>query len=273
MYNRYFEQILREAEANPRRGIISENYAPADDRCIKPGERVFFTVKNAASIDNLRRGIESVPPEYQKYFLAPLLYEVSVHNNTGGVFKGFYKDAGGVGKYGGRGENALPRIMGEIQLKPPVFSRFDAESLVFREDANTLIGSLPQTDILYLDPPYNQHPYGSNYFMLNIVAENRIGERLSKVSGIPAGWNRSEYNKKNAALSALEDLISRAKSRYIVLSYNSEGFISLERFTDMLNKYGRVNTHSIKYNTYRASRNLGNRAKHVREYIFVLVRG
>ena len=34
---------------------------------------------------------------------------------------------------------------------------------VFREDANALVGRLPEVDLLYLDPPYNQHSYFSNY--------------------------------------------------------------------------------------------------------------
>ena len=56
---------------------------------------------------------------------------------------------------------------------------------------------LPPVDVAYLDPPYNQHPYGSNYFMLNLLASGRepAAEELSQVSGIPKNWNRSHYNK------------------------------------------------------------------------------
>ena len=43
-------------------------------------------------IDTIRKAIDSVPESYKKFFLAPLLYEASVHTNTSGVFKGFYKD-------------------------------------------------------------------------------------------------------------------------------------------------------------------------------------
>ena len=28
-------------------------------------------------------------------------------------------------------------------------------------------------DLAYFDPPYNQHPYGSNYFMLNLLVHYR----------------------------------------------------------------------------------------------------
>lgn len=57
--------------------------------------------------------------EVRPYFIAPLLAEASVHTNTSGVFKGFYKDRHGVGKFGGTAGNALSRILGDISLPFP----------------------------------------------------------------------------------------------------------------------------------------------------------
>lgn len=84
-------------------GIITENYSPKDDNNIQEGERVFYTHENAMIIDTIRFAIDKyVPNEYKKYFIAPLLYEASVHVNTSGVFKGFYKSKiSNVGKFGG----------------------------------------------------------------------------------------------------------------------------------------------------------------------------
>ena len=59
---------------------------------------------------------------------------------------------------------------------------------------------LPLLDLLYLDPLYNQHPYGFNYFMLNLLCDYRRPERISRVSGIPRDWNRSPYNGRRTAL-------------------------------------------------------------------------
>ena len=107
----------------PVAGIVSQNYAPADDQHIQPGERVFYSRSNALTIDTLRAFIDTLEEELKPFFLAPLLAEASVHANTGGVFKGFYKDsATGVGKFGGNGENALSRILGPITLQKPVLS-------------------------------------------------------------------------------------------------------------------------------------------------------
>ena len=44
--------------------------------------------------------------------------------------------------------------------------------------------SVPQAyaDLAYLDPPYNQHPYGSNYFMLVRLRDGREHRRLCEVA-------------------------------------------------------------------------------------------
>ena len=269
-YNECLNKVLSYPCVN--NGVITDNYAPKNDKSIKEGERAFYTHSNAVKIDTIREAIDKfVPESYKKFFLAPLLYEASVHANTSGVFKGFYKSKiTNIGKFGGDGENALERILGSIELKKPVFSNYNCQVTLFKEDANVLVKHLRNIDITYIDPPYNQHPYGSNYFMLNTILENRVGHNISKVSGIPDDWNKSAYNKKKEALSAFENLISDIDSKYLIISYNNEGFISLEEMQTMLSKYGELKTKEIDYVAFRGSRNLKNRNTHTTEYIFVL---
>ena len=210
--------------------------------------------------------------QFQKYFIAPLLSEASILSNTGGVFKGFYKDKNGVGKFGGWGENALSRILGEISLPFPVFSNFTSDFQVFRHDAYEFSKIAPSVDIAYFDPPYNQHPYGSNYFMLNLIADfkaPKIGN-ISEVSGIPKDWNRSNYNKKAKASEEFFTLLSEFRAKYLVISFNSEGFISKDEFNENLAKIGKVSLKEIKYPTYKASRNLRNRDLYVSEYLYIV---
>lgn len=106
--------------------------------------------------------------------------------------------------------------------------------------------------------------------MLNTIVHHRLGENLSKVSGIPRGWNRSSYNKKALALKSMSELISNLDSVYIIISYNSEGFIEKDEMEHMLSTYGNVQIIEIQYNTFRGSRNLNNRSLYVDEYLFVL---
>lgn len=267
-YNELYTKIMAK---EPVEGIITNNYAPKDDNNIKEGERVFYTHNNAVIIDTIRTAIDEVPESYKKFFIGPLLYEASVHANTSGVFKGFYKSkTENVGKFGGEGENALERILGSIELKKPIFSNYDCQVTLFREDANVLVKHLRGLDVTYIDPPYNQHPYGSNYFMLNTIIDNKIGHNISTVSGIPDDWNKSAYNKKNEALKTFEQLVNDIDSKYLIISYNNEGFISLDEMQNMLSKYGELTTKEIDYVAFRGSRNFKNRSKHTTEYLFIL---
>ncbi|MBZ7944209.1 DNA adenine methylase [Campylobacter sp. RM13744] len=255
------------------KGFISELYAPKDEKRIQKNDRVFYTIENAIYLDTLRKKIEQeIPNEFKHFFIAPLLYEASVHSNTSGVFKGFYKDKNGIGKFGGEGENALKRIKGKIDLKLPIFSNFECPFVVEQKDANCLAKEIDLLDVIYLDPPYNQHPYGSNYFMLNLVANYQKPVEISQISGIPKNWNRSIYNNAKSAENALFDLIFKLKAKIILLSYNCEGFIKKENFIKRLEKLGKCYIIEQKYNAFRGSRNLRNRALYVKEQLYILVK-
>ncbi|GHU68853.1 restriction endonuclease subunit M [Spirochaetia bacterium] len=267
----YDELISRLNDADLKRGIISDLYAPGDDKDIQPGERIFYTARNAGYIDTARQLIEKIPDAYQRYFLGPLLSEASIHANTSGVFKGFYKNREtGLGQFGGKNQDALFRIMGDINLPFPVFSNFNTDVMIFNGDANRIINDVPEVDLAYLDPPYNQHPYGSNYFMLNLILDYRYPEDISKVSGIPENWNRSRYNKSHQAPVALTELVMNIKAKYVLVSFNSDGFIGPLEMKDMLEKIGKVEVLEKEYNTFRGSRNLNGREIHVKEYLYLL---
>jgi adenine-specific DNA-methyltransferase len=271
LLRRYYYDILNEADNCLVKGLISELYAPKDDKTIKADERVFYTSRNAMYIDTVRQIIGKLPQKEQKYFLAPLLSEASIHANTAGVFKGFYKNKEtGIGQFGGLNQDALFRITGDIKLPFPVFSNFNCETIVYNGDSNQIIKELPEVDIAYLDPPYNQHPYGSNYFMLNLIVDYEYPKNTSKISGIPENWNRSNYNKENYALKSLTELVENINSKYVLISFNSEGFIGLEEMKNMLKKIGKFEVLETKYNTFRGSRNLNNREVYVKEYLYLL---
>lgn len=263
-------------------GFVSELYAPKDEDNVQFGERCFYTPYNAKYIDIIRQKItDEVPAELQKFFIAPLLSEVSVHANTAGIFKGFYKNSRtGKGQFGGNGKNALERIKGKIELPLPIFSNFECPSYIFQEDANTLIldemlyNHLPEKefDLAYIDPPYNQHPYGSNYFMLNLIANYQRPdcEKISRVSGIPKDWNRSSFNRKRDAAESFTNLVSSLRAKYLMVSFNSEGYISKNEMINILEKVGTVTVLDISYNAFKGSRNLKNRDIYVSEYLFIV---
>ena len=259
-----------------KKGIISLNYCPEKTEDIKENERCFYTQENGQIIDTLRDYIEDQVEERLKpYCMSQLLIKASIHSNTAGVFKGFYKNKETKkGAFGGNGSNDLMRIKKSISLEYPIWSTCEYIPHIYTENINTLIQRLPDNiDIIYLDPPYNQHPYSSNYFMLNVIMNNTLPSNISKVSGIPKGWTRSEYNYKKTAIPAMKDLLheSLQKSKYVLLSYNNEGIIQLKDWDIILNPYN-VTKKEILYNTYKGSRNLKERNQKVIEIMYLITK-
>lgn len=256
-------------------GIITETYSPNDTSNPQEDERCFYTKENALRIDTLRKYInDNVPEELFEYCITPLLIKASIHTNTCGVFKGFYKNKKGIGAWGGEDGNAVCRITNPIVLEMPLWSDFDFKGSVYNKDINELIDDLPNDiDLIYYDPPYNQHPYSSNYFMLNIILKNELPPKISKVSGIPSNWTRSEYNyKKNErAINAMKELINKSiqKSKYILISYNDEGIIKIDDWDKIFEGYD-VTMYETEYNTFRGSRNLKDRSDKVTEIMYLI---
>ncbi|MFH1615751.1 MAG: DNA methyltransferase [Planctomycetota bacterium] len=253
------------------KGFIEKLYAPKDDNNIKKEEKVFYTNDNARIIDNIRRMISDIDTDKQHLYIAPLLVEASIHANTSGVFKGFYKNSNnGKGQFGGNYEDCLDRITSPIVLPLPILGRYECDVKVWREDVNRLVKKIGQLDLAYYDPPYNQHPYGSNYFMLNLIAKYKKPGNISRVSGIPEDWQKSAYNIKSKAEKSFDNLIKNTEARFILVSYNNEGFISPPKMKSLLKKYGKVEVLEKDYNTFRGSRNLGEREIRVKEYLYIV---
>ena len=90
------------------------------------------------------------------------------------------------------------------------------------------------------------------------------------MSGIPEKWNKSDFNKKTTALTMMKSICENVNAQYVLISFNSEGFISFEEMVKMLSSYGSVRVFDKKYNTFKACRNLRNRDLYVKEYLFLL---
>lgn len=254
-------------------GFIEELYSPRDEAKITREDRVFYTKANARRLDTYRRLIGAEASEIKDLLLGPLLSKASIHANTAGVFKGFYKNGDtGLGQFGGSGSDALFRILGEIKLEVPVLSNFECEYQVYQEDANALAPQLKELDLAYIDPPYNQHPYGSNYFMLNLLVRYERPMHVSRVSGIPTDWRRSGYNVRARSLPLLNQLIRSLDAPFLLISFNNEGFISPEQMRSLLETLGSVDTLEVPYNAFRGSRNFNNRPIHVTEQLFLVER-
>ena len=107
--------------------------------------------------------------------------------------------------------------------------------------------------------------------MLNLIIKNKDPDKISKVSGIPNDWTRSNYNYKDKAINSMKELIQETmkKSKYILLSYNNEGIIPINDWNNIFKDY-KVKPYKIPYGTYKGSRNLKDRSDKVVEIMYLL---
>lgn len=268
----HFER-MRELEYDTT-GFVTRLYSPANTYSVKSGERCFYTRENAIIIDTLLKYIFSVDDGIRHYLLGPLIIKASINVNTAGVFRGFYKKDS-VGHFGGAAENALERILAPIQIDMPIWSKYKCFGKCYNSDINELILGFKdkELDLIYLDPPYNEHPYASNYFMLNLIALNEEPAEYSKVSGIPKVWNKSTFNGRGTAFDAILLLLRVCvkKAKYVLISYNNEGLVSEKEWRDIFLELDcDVKIFQKEYDTYHGSRNLANRNKTVMEIMYLI---
>ena len=272
---------------NENEQYITKYYAPKEediDAVDYKTERLFYTHQNALNIDKIRNYIEREFPlnntseknlKIRNILLAELIYEAATHNNTSGVFKACHKG------FGGHNKDALTRILGEIKLNYPVLIDSDYPVHIYQEDANVLVEKMPEVDIAYLDPPYNQHQYGSNYHMLNTIAKwdhipaelvlNEKGE-LKEKAAIRHDWinTRSHYCYKEEATLAFENLISKIKAKHILISYSTDGIIPFEEMQRICMKKGKVSIVTNEYTTYRGGKQSNKRQNTNIEFILCI---
>ena len=260
---------------------ISKYYSAHSDDITKADyriERLFYTKQNGLAIDKIRNYIEKnfvKDSVLYNVLTANLLYGAATHTNTSGVFKAFHKE------FGGHGKDALKRILSPIELTNPVLFEGKAPVHVYNEDSNELVKKLPHMDIVYLDPPYNQHQYGSNYHMLNTIARwDKIPEPLDlnekgvleNKAGIRQDWvkTRSPYCYKDTAVEAFSSLIKNLDARLILISYSSDGIIPFDEMKKICLEKGYVSIVTSDYITYRGGKQSNSRVNSDIEFILAI---
>lgn len=265
-------------------GWVTQHLCPKDDEHYDPiTDRLFFKRKNGMRIDAIRQQIAAWQAEgaidhvEMSALLAPLLYSASFVSNTSGVFKSFHHG------WGGKTQTALERIESLLWLAP---SRFCDQGIVNQPaaeiwcvDAQHLANQMAhfEVDVAYLDPPYNQHAYSSNYHVLNSLT---LWDQLNLPSpdtkgyksGIDRAWRKerpSLYNSSKYAKEAYEKLLATVNARYILTSYSTDGNISA---TDLLKANltrGKVMLVTQDVPRYRVSKQRQSERARVLEFIVI----
>lgn len=156
-----------------------------------------------------------------------------------------------------------------LVIEPALFTVNSNEHQVYRQDANSLIKQI-QGDIIYLDPPYNSRQYGANYHLLNTIAEYKPFVPKGK-TGL-RDYERSLYCSKRTVFSSFESLIRDAEFKYVFLSYNNEGLMSMCDIKSIMSRYGHYDVISQDYNRFRADKDKNRNflASKTIEYLHIL---
>jgi len=258
----YIDRLNKKLDENLYKetfGFITTKYSPYDGN-----ERMFFTVDNAQRIDYLRLQIEdmkeSVDRKIYIFILACLILAADSVSNVPAVYGCYLK------KFKSKAEKS-------ITLKPLHKNNIRiSESKVYNSDVlDEIFLNSFESDIVYLDPPYNERQYSKNYFPLNMIAlcpNKSEKEVLKGKTGIPESCFVSDFCKKGMVESAFEKLFKNLKTSWIFLSYNSESLISKERMIELMKKYGNVTVVEKDYKRFKSFDY--NEDTKIQEYLFCL---
>lgn len=235
--------------------ICYYNYVkPMEDNYMSENfSNTFFSADDCRKIGFIREDIENrykaneINERERAILITSLLYAMDKIANTCGHYDAYIKGA---------------TFDKSLELCVPLASNDNNENnQCYNEDANQLVKRM-EADLVYIDPPYNSRQYCDAYHLLENVA------RWEKpaVSGVALKMDRSKLKSEyctSSAAKAFEDLVSKIKAKYILLSYNnmadkgngrSNAKISDDDIMRILSRKGKVKVFSEKHKAFSAGK-------------------
>jgi adenine-specific DNA-methyltransferase len=231
----------------------------------------FFKPENGARIDVIRDCIEE---QYKDTDLFPILMTSLMLgadrvDSTTGVQMAYLKQW-------------APRAHNDLELRMPDLLPGEGQSVI--GDATRLVDSLPEADLAYLDPPYNQHRYFTNYHVWETLvrwdAPDYYGVACKRIDS-RSEETKSVFNKRREMPPALESVIRRTRANVVVVSYNDESWVQPEAIMDALEQSGHEEVRMLAFDSkryvgaqigiYNPSGHKVGKVSHLRntEYVFV----
>lgn len=238
--------------------FIYQNYSPSIN-C----NRMYFTCDNAKRIDFIRITIEEwfnsklILEEEYYYLIACLIEAIPYVSNITGTYGAYLK------KWDKRSLNKL-------DIKKIEINKNNKNNKCYNEDSNDLIYKI-SGDILYIDPPYNSRQYLPNYHILETVAKYDNPNIYGKTGLRPYKDQRSKYCMKNYVYESLNDLIENANFKHIIISYSTDGILSIKDLEDILKRHAIKDSYEIYDVDYRRYKSIYNQEKsNLKELIFYI---
>jgi adenine-specific DNA-methyltransferase len=234
-------------------------------------EARYFQPKNGARIDAIREVIaaRALPTELEAIVLVSLMEAADRVDSTVGLQMAYLK-------------HWAPRSFNDLELRMPELNPGPrGRALMLDALACARHG---RYDVVYLDPPYNQHKYLNNYH----VWESLVRWDKPQVYGVArkrvdCREYDSPFNSRRRIHAALRELVDTLDTRYLVVSFNDEGYVSEEELRAILATRGPVEVLRVdapryvgaKIGIYNPSGVKTGKVSHLRnqELIFVVACG
>jgi adenine-specific DNA-methyltransferase len=219
---------LRAAE--PMRGYVTRTFCE-DAR--------YFHPDNGMRIDGIRAAIDRLDVDrHERGLLLTSLIEAADRvDSTVGVQMAYLK-------------RWAPRALRPLELREPEQVPGPPGSAV-RRDANHLAGELGGIDVAYLDPPYNQHSYFSNYHVWETLHRGDQPDHYGVAcKRADCRTTKSAYNSRRGAATALAELVGRTAATWILLSFSDESYHDLRDVRALLAERGHVGAVAVGSKRY-----------------------
>lgn len=203
----------------PRHGYVTETF------CVRSR---YFHPDNGMRIDAIRQGIEDdfAGSRLRPILLTSLLLAADAVDSTVGLQMAYLKQW-------------APRALRPLTLQPPAL--LPGSGLAVRGDILDVLPTLPPVDLAYLDPPYNQHRYFTNYHVWETLVRwdspEHYGVACKRIDSREPS-TRSPFNSRRTMPAALAEVISGVRARVLAVSFSNEGFVPLPELVEVCEQRG-----------------------------------
>lgn len=226
--------------------------------------RMYLTKLNGLRVDRIRQGINGMynsgdVNEKEYYLLIKvLLYGVTAVSNTASVYGAYLK------KYKAC---ALKDIVMDKGLVDNLYDGV-VEHTSYNMDISDLLDELSYKEVCYIDSPYNSRRYDDNYHLLETISRYDYPKIKGKTGLRDVESIKSNFCSKVKVSGAFDDIFSKINSKYIFVSYSSDGIVSKERMMELMGKYWKgVVCYEKDYQRFKSNRN-DQMSDGVKEYLF-----
>jgi len=200
----------------------------------------YFQPQNGAKVDAIRNRLETEFKESWMYYplLTSLILAADRVDSTTGLQMAYLK-------------SWASRSFKALEMRDPGLIK--GEGFAYRGDALELATTLPPVDLAYLDPPYNQHRYFSNYHIWEtLVRWDAPGSYgiANKRLDVRNPETKSAFNSKREIAKSVERLMTDVRAETLILSYNNESWISKDELIAMCKPRGHVAVIEVDFKRY-----------------------